>query len=43
MRERLRQGRGRNLTHAIEALNPVLRGWIGCFQPGESRMMWKGA
>ena len=32
VRELMRQGRGRSLTHTIEALNPVLRGWIGYFQ-----------
>nr|WP_238474267.1 group II intron reverse transcriptase/maturase [Pseudomonas cavernicola] len=32
VKELLRQGRGRSLTHTIETLNPVLRGWIGYFQ-----------
>lgn len=32
VKELLRQGRGRSLTHTIEILNPVLRGWIGYFQ-----------
>ncbi|HMM67298.1 MAG TPA: reverse transcriptase domain-containing protein [Dokdonella sp.] len=29
VRELLRQGRGRSLTHTIETLDPVLRGWLG--------------
>lgn len=41
VRELLRQGRGRSLTHAIETLNPVLRGWIGYFQLSESKVVWK--
>ena len=32
VKELLRQGRGRSLTHTIETLNPVLRGWIGYFK-----------
>ena len=32
VRELMRQGRGRRLLHTIEALTPVLRGWIGYFQ-----------
>jgi RNA-directed DNA polymerase len=32
VRELMREGRGRSLTHTIETLNPVLRGWIGYFQ-----------
>lgn len=32
VKELLRQGRGRSLTHTIETLNPVLRGWVGYFQ-----------
>jgi RNA-directed DNA polymerase len=42
VRELLRQGRGSSLTHTIDTLNPVLRGWIGYFQPGESKTGWKG-
>ncbi|MHB1616692.1 MAG: group II intron reverse transcriptase/maturase [Metallibacterium sp.] len=41
VRELLRQGRGRSLTHTIEILNPVLRGWIGYFQLSESTTVWK--
>ncbi len=41
VRELLRQGRGRSLTHTIETLNPVLRGWIGYFQLSESKGVWK--
>lgn len=41
VRELLRQGRGRSLTHTIETLNPVLRGWIGYFQLSESKVIWK--
>jgi RNA-directed DNA polymerase len=37
VRERLRSGRGRSLSHAIEDLNPLLRGWIGYFQPTQSK------
>ena len=40
VRELLRQGRGRSLTHTIETLNPVLRGWIGYFQLSESKTTW---
>ncbi|MFX1695425.1 group II intron maturase-specific domain-containing protein [Paraburkholderia sp. A1RO-5L] len=28
----LRQGRGRSMAHTIEALNPVLRGWVNYFR-----------
>ena len=41
VRELLRQGRGRSLTHTIETLNPVLRGWIGYFRLSESKTVWK--
>ena len=37
VRERLRSGRGRSLTHTIEDLNPLLRGWIGYFQITQSK------
>jgi hypothetical protein len=37
VRERLRSGRGRSLSHTIEDLNPLLRGWIGYFQPTQSK------
>jgi group II intron reverse transcriptase/maturase len=36
VRELLRMGRGRSLTHTIETLNPVLRGWINYFQLTQS-------
>jgi len=36
IRELLRQGRGRSLTHTIETLNPVLQGWASYFQLSES-------
>jgi len=32
VRTLLRAGRGRSLSHTIETLNPLLRGWIGYFQ-----------
>jgi RNA-directed DNA polymerase len=32
VRELMREGRGRSLSHTVTALNPVLRGWIGYFQ-----------
>lgn len=41
VRELLRQGRGRSLTHTIETLNPVLRGWVGYFGLSESKTVWK--
>lgn len=41
VRELLRRGRGRRLTHTIETLNPVLRGWIGYFQLSAHRTAWK--
>jgi RNA-directed DNA polymerase len=37
IRERLRSGRGRSLAHTIEDLNPLLRGWIGYFQPTQTK------
>ena len=37
VRENLRSGRGRSLSHTIETLNPLLRGWINYFQLTESR------
>ncbi len=36
VRALLRAGRGRSLAHTIEALNPLLRGWINYFQLTES-------
>jgi RNA-directed DNA polymerase len=37
VRELLRAGRGRSLSHTIETLNPLLRGWINYFQLTESK------
>jgi RNA-directed DNA polymerase len=37
VRELLRAGRGRSLSHTIETLNPLLRGWINYFQLTQSR------
>jgi RNA-directed DNA polymerase len=37
VRELMRLGRGRSLSHTIAALNPVLRGWIGYFQLTQSK------
>ena len=37
VREQLRSGRGRSLTHTIEDLNPLLRGWIGYFQLAQNK------
>jgi RNA-directed DNA polymerase len=33
IRDLLRSGRGRSLSHTIKTLNPLLRGWINYFQP----------
>ena len=37
VRDLMRTGRGRSLTHTIEDLNPLLRGWINYFQITESK------
>jgi RNA-directed DNA polymerase len=37
VRELLRVGRGRSLSHTIETLNPLLRGWINYFRLTESK------
>jgi RNA-directed DNA polymerase len=37
IRTLLRSGRGRSLSHTIETLNPVLRGWIQYFQLTQSK------
>jgi len=37
VRELLRSGHGRSLSHTIETLNPLLRGWIGYFQLTQSK------
>jgi RNA-directed DNA polymerase len=42
VRELMRQGRGRSLSHTIEVLNPVLRGWATYFRLSESGQAWKG-
>jgi RNA-directed DNA polymerase len=45
LRERIRvlmrQGRGRSLTHTLEVLNPVLRGWAGYFRLSASQTAWR--
>jgi RNA-directed DNA polymerase len=42
VRELLRVGRGRSLAHTIDALNPVLRGWINYFQLTQSKGVLEG-
>lgn len=37
VRELMRSGRGRSLSHTIETLNPLLRGWINYFQPAQAK------
>jgi RNA-directed DNA polymerase len=37
LRELLRSARGRSLSHTIETLNPLLRGWMNYFQLTEVR------
>jgi group II intron reverse transcriptase/maturase len=37
VRDLMRAGRGRSLTHTIEDLNPLLRGWINYFQLTETK------
>jgi group II intron reverse transcriptase/maturase len=37
VRELMRQGRGRSLSHTIETLNPVLRGWITYFRLAQNK------
>lgn len=37
VKELLRQGRGKSLSRTIEALNPVLRGWMGYFRLTQSK------
>jgi len=37
IKELLRQGRGRSLTHTIATLNPLLRGWINYFSLSQTR------
>jgi len=37
LRERFRQGRGRNLERFIESLEPLLKGWINYFRYAEVR------
>lgn len=41
VRELVRRGSGQSLTHTIETLNPVLRGWVGYFHLSESEKVWK--
>ena len=37
VRDLMRTGRGRSLTHTIEDLNPLLRGWINYFRLTEAK------
>ncbi len=37
VRQLLRAGRGQSLSHTLETLNPLLRGWINYFQITESK------
>lgn len=37
VKELMRRGRGRSLSHTIEALNPVLRGWINYFRHTQTK------
>ncbi|MEX3581707.1 MAG: group II intron maturase-specific domain-containing protein [Burkholderia sp.] len=37
----MRKGRGRSLSHTIEALNPVLRGWINYFHYTQTKGCWR--
>lgn len=37
VRDLMRAGRGRSLTHTIEDLNPLLRGWINYFRLTETK------
>jgi RNA-directed DNA polymerase len=39
VRELMRQGRGRSLTHTIKTLNPLLRGWIGYFRLAQNKRL----
>jgi RNA-directed DNA polymerase len=39
VRELMRQGRGRSLSHTIETLNPVLRGWITYFRLAQNKVV----
>ncbi|MEX3583202.1 MAG: group II intron maturase-specific domain-containing protein [Burkholderia sp.] len=41
VKERMRKGRGRSLSHTIEALNSVLRGWINYFRYTQTEGRWK--
>lgn len=38
VRELMRQGRGRSLSHTIETLNPVLRGWVSYFRLAQNKV-----
>jgi hypothetical protein len=37
VRELIRQGSGRSLSHTIETLNPLLRGWINYFRLAQNK------
>ena len=39
----LRAGRGRSLSHTIETLNPLLRGWINYFQLPRANGHWRNS
>ena len=39
VRELMRQGRGRSMSHTVASLNPVLRGWISYFRLAQNKMM----
>jgi len=42
VRELLRSGRGRSLSHTIRTLNPLLRGWINYFQLTQTKSALEG-
>jgi RNA-directed DNA polymerase len=39
VRELMRQGRGRSLSHTIDTLNPVLRGWMNYFRLAQNKVV----
>jgi len=39
VRELMRQGRGRSMSHTVASLNPVLRGWISYFRLAQNKMV----
>lgn len=42
LREKFRQGRGRNLRTFLEGLKPLLRGWAGYFSIAQTRNVFEG-